>query len=217
MIANRISASPRTVSSVSGAQWGCDGFQDRPVCLESPSDQIAISSETFRPLRISQSFSVVGNVAISSSIIGLLRSCGPAAIIRGIRAVIVFSVNGATTFWRKSHIGKKVFEIMPSLADCYSPCAVILISMAFRIVAALHNVLPSVKNRRFCESVRGVCFVCVDLFHAATAKVSSAFKSGGVCPNSISAITPDEVSSARCVGLWLMIQNNQFSKSCPSG
>lgn len=114
-----------------------------PTTLD-PHAQRAMSDAQFaRPCPERHGFAVVGKHPGLASVLALFKFRSPSAIRRGIRAVVVDSVDGC--FWERlqSHVGKEVDKRgSPAVADHNSTTAVEMILAVARVVAASLHFLP---------------------------------------------------------------------------
>ena len=86
---------------------------------------------------------MVNKQAVGFSIIGLFAARSPAAIARLVAAVVVRpSVERIALTWMRPHVGKKILELGPSLADGNALSAIMLEGWVRRVRAALVHVLP---------------------------------------------------------------------------
>lgn len=117
-----------------------------------PSSSMAIvknliaNSEDFRPLFQCHRFPLIRNFSAHSLIVGLLVFSCPNAIDLAIRPVVVFALDrqAGRTY---THVGIKVLELHPSIADRNASAAIVLICGRFGIVASLQNARPDHVSR----------------------------------------------------------------------
>ena len=102
----------------------------------------------------------INRVPSGAFISSLFYRSSPATISRLVVAVVVDTIN-ALSGWSFSHIGKKVFKFVPSLANCNSTASVVLPVGRVGVGASAPNVLPSsVHNgirRPLAMAVSGGC------------------------------------------------------------
>ena len=88
-------------------------------------------------------FTVKRNSDCALLILRLLFGCFPLAVTRFVVPIVIDSVN-RVSWWRFSHIGQKLFEIVkPLVADFNSSVHVAFKSRAFRIVASVFHATPN--------------------------------------------------------------------------
>ena len=98
------------------------------------------------PLKNSRGLSKILNAPTARTLITrLLQDCGPSAIPRSVRPVVVDAVD-AVTLWARTHISKKCRKgIDPFVADGYSSTAVAFVSLVVSVQASsLHSVPNSI-------------------------------------------------------------------------
>lgn len=77
-----------------------------------------------------------------SAIIGLFLHCSPSAIRRFVVPVVVHSFNRQSSRFSPHVIKEKLERLSPSLADSYSPVAVVLIVLILLVVASIFHARP---------------------------------------------------------------------------
>jgi hypothetical protein len=114
-------------------------------------------------------------------VIGLLRSCRPAAVLGRIRAIVVNSVK-CVAVWAWPHVGHKVLKHVPSLANVDTTAAVVGICRICRPVTAPKHMKPcsviSMYGVASCVSVLGRP-LCRLLVTPATATLDAVFQRCG--------------------------------------
>jgi hypothetical protein len=90
---------------------------------------------------------------VSTLICPLFMVRSPATIVRGIRPVIVDTIE-RFTFWSFTHIGQEVFKDTPSVHNTDSTTTIKLPVTAFRVVAARLHGPPCPMCRRVISSAR---------------------------------------------------------------
>jgi hypothetical protein len=91
-------------------------------------------------------------ISMTYAIVSLLHGSGPSAIGGAVAEMSVNTVQGCTK-WSFSHVGQKVLEFLPSLADFYASCAVGVKFLVFGIVTSAAHVLPRNPSRRQGQAV----------------------------------------------------------------
>lgn len=95
----------------------------------------ALAFEEANPVWIAGPQGDVGTVA------GLLEWGGPPTIAGLVVSGVVDTID-ARAFWRGTHIGKEILELLPALANSDSPATVARVIVAAWILAALPHILP---------------------------------------------------------------------------
>jgi hypothetical protein len=83
-----------------------------------------------------------------TTIIVLLFSCSPSAVIGRVSFVVVYALYGKFV-WALSHVSEEIDEgLSPSLTNCDPATTVVRVTIIVRIVAAIFHVLPAVPSAR---------------------------------------------------------------------
>lgn len=94
-------------------------------------------------------------VAAVSTIIGLFRRRGPAAIVGRVWAVVVFTIDRMAGRRPQAHIRGEVLEALePAGADADSATSILWIVLIAGVVASTLNSLPRIVLRRVAHAVR---------------------------------------------------------------
>jgi hypothetical protein len=87
---------------------------------------------------------VICNLSIASSIIRLLASSSPDAIIRGIITIVIYSFNGVIITRFCSHVIEKVLKTVPSLTNFNTSSSVISVGFAAFVKTTLSDTQPDI-------------------------------------------------------------------------
>lgn len=94
---------------------------------------------------------------IISLIIALLLPCSPAAVLGGIRTIIVDPLKRMRGGWSRPHIGIEIFETsLPPLANLDPASPIVMVRFALWIIAALPHGAPDEELRSLSLSVNEV-------------------------------------------------------------
>lgn len=95
--------------------------------------------------------------AVSAVCSLLLRSC-PAAIVRGVRAVVVWEAIDRMVFGRtRPHIGEEVLKtVTPAIANNDPTAAIFRVILAIDVIAAILHSFPRVILRCFAKAVGSI-------------------------------------------------------------
>ena len=120
-----------------------DSSLNRPAFEKSKVKKFARHADSICPLRRCQRESIECGIATSARVVFLLFLCRPSTIRWGIWPIVILAIQRMFQSWRMPHILKKLRKILPSLADSYSPCSVILVLMMFGVLASSSHIHPS--------------------------------------------------------------------------
>jgi len=121
-------------------RWPKNGLFHRPACFQTMLDSPMRSTDQDCPFSENFCFTVDSEPAVLSSIVLVLCSCGPMAITRLIRSIIINAIKFQS--WRAwPHITVKRFKaIFPRIANRYStPTIIFVTSVAWIKTALLHG------------------------------------------------------------------------------
>ncbi len=156
---------------------------DAPAALKPAVDRIVSHANNLRPVNDAQGLPVVGQKMSSTSILLLLASWNPPAVVRRIRTVIVDSFNRVVGARLPAHIGQEVFKRQPSLANDNSSPAIAMEACGFRVAASREHAAPSAVFGRPVASLShsmGPVGFSEEFFSEATATIDiSPTKSAG--------------------------------------
>ena len=97
---------------------------------------------------------VVNNVDVVALVDTLFFSCRPAAVLRGVWAVIIDALNAVFGARSTPHVGKELIErLLPAIANKNSTPAVIFVRLIRGVAAALSHVHPAYVLRAVRQSV----------------------------------------------------------------
>src|SRR3990167_2021606 len=107
--------------SLADSNWrGCESALDWPADFEPVSQRLPGDTDPIGPFSNRERFTLECDDAISSLPIScLLLWIGPSAITRLIVAVRIDSIDRMLECGLRTHVGKKVHKLQPSLADGY--------------------------------------------------------------------------------------------------
>jgi hypothetical protein len=161
-ISSPVCQSPQSKARFVNLLFGQKDALGRPAEVNPGGYGLCSNPEFFRPLRYSEIFPAKRNSLVSSSVALLFTSCGPTAIFRAIRAIVVNSVNRVVFTWLFPHIGKKVLKFLPSFANINPSASVVVKKLVFRVAAPASHTTPSavgVRMRKAVGSSSGIKFV----------------------------------------------------------
>lgn len=99
----------------------------------------------------------------------LLFSCRPTTIARLVIPVVINPINRKMAR-SAAHVSDKVVErVPPPITDLYSSCAIIVVGVAFRIVASLNHAVPNIEFSGVGEAMGRAGFFSSLNMEAATA------------------------------------------------
>lgn len=150
-----------------------DGSFYIPSALYAKAQRGIGNSRSLGPLFQGKRFPVDGNEPCCAPVLGLLFRCCPPAVIGGVIAFVVDSIERVAR-WALAHVFQKVFKRLPPLANRYSPESVAGIPAAFWIVASGSHPDPRRVGFRLCHSVRNSA-----VFLQATARFCYAMHKPG--------------------------------------
>lgn len=157
----------------------------REIACDAHSQSRFWYTKLSRPFCDCQVLAVIGNAMILGLIIALFDARRPSAIIWGVWAIIVDTVN--TVFRRRpcAHIGIEVFErVTPTVADGDSPTTIFAVRSIVGLIAANIQLCPGVifraaretmlARRYFCGLAQAFPCQAPTAFGRSTAKVASS-------------------------------------------
>lgn len=130
-----------------------DGSLYIPSALYAKAQRGIRNSRSTSPFFQGKRFPVDGNEPCGSPVLGLLFRCCPPAVIGGIIAFVVDSVERVTRR-ALAHVFQEVFKRLPPLANRYSPAPVAGIPVAFGMVASGSHPGPRRVGSCLCHTVR---------------------------------------------------------------
>lgn len=114
------------------------GGLNAPATLQAKADHARSGSDVLRPFARGSGSSVERDGGVGARVLALFASCGPAAIVRRVRAVVVDALNRVLVGWSWPHIGQKSLKaIEPSSAHGDASAAVVLEPFVTGVYAAL--------------------------------------------------------------------------------
>lgn len=179
--------------------WRGNRFIWRPSGIKTTHESIFFDSGNFGGFNARHFFSINFYKTICSFISLVFFVCFPLAILRRIRAIVIYSSNSPTArlfrFW--PHILIKCFKrFTPSPTNTNASSAIVLPAWVFRIGTSLNHVIPRLIFSRQTKAVLGRAFILCGktLFHFASATTSmSRTESANFTVNDITAITSASV------------------------
>lgn len=127
---------------------------NRPSLPESLREGLWFETTISSPLRNGERYSMINYNAVGSCVVGLLSASRPYAIIRRVVSVIVDAFNGMAWRWLVAHVTVEIQKrILPRSTKLYPASSIILVGMAFRIVASITNTSPTGINWRFAHAM----------------------------------------------------------------
>jgi hypothetical protein len=131
---------------------------DHPL-FQSPTKSLWVYAFFLGPLSQGLNTPLKFKPAGSSHVIALFSLSSPPTIIRRIALVIINALKGITLRWARADIRNKVFKIAPSLADCNSASAVMMVRGVLGVMTSLAHGSPRAVFRRlvFVELGEPVC------------------------------------------------------------
>lgn len=130
-----------------------DGSFYIPSALYAKAQRGIGNSGSTSPFFQGKRFPVDSNEPCGSPVLGLLFRCCPPAVIGGIIAFVVDSVERVTR-WTLAHVFQEVLKRLPPLANRYSPTPVARIPIAFGMVASGSHPGPRSVGSCLCHAVR---------------------------------------------------------------
>jgi hypothetical protein len=146
----------------------------------------------------------------------LFATCRPAAIIRGIRAVVVLAFNTVTDrAW--SHILEERLEtVQPAFAHCNTTCPVTLVARVARSSAASTGGIPDAVLRSQAPSVSSACAlkIAIQATTASRQSITQALSHDDLADAAIAEAQPRNPSSrVRRSRYVLTLRHRQAAKT----
>lgn len=123
-----------------------------PPAREALKKRVFMQPSFFSPLADRLRFSPKRNLYIAVSVIGLLLSGCPFAIVFRIAPRVINSLK-SVTLWPLAHVFEKLRKAIPILTDLYTLPAVAFVCVVFRVVTAIPHLYPHAVERSFREPV----------------------------------------------------------------
>jgi hypothetical protein len=124
----------------------------------------------------------------ASSVIGLFLWRSPDAIIWAIVKGIIYPFYRVSWAWSAAHIGKKVKELTPPLANLYAATTIEWIRSVFWVTTSVTHICPNTKFRSISHSMNGrpcFCHLCAE----APARLGMSLTKAGRChASNVSAV-----------------------------
>jgi hypothetical protein len=98
-------------------------------------------------------FAFIFNPIVISPIARLLAVVRPLAIFRTIISVAIYSVD-AFTGWTWPHVVIKIYELVPSATNFYSPTSIVFVCWVFLSITSVMHMSPHAKRFCFGEAMR---------------------------------------------------------------
>ena len=148
------------------------------------------------------------------SIIGLLLCCGPSAIIRRIRTVIVReTIQRMTRGWTPTHVFQEPFKaVQPDIADSNATPAIGFEVRTFSVVTPIFHAFPCVILDCFTHTMRAISFRYSFFLKAAAGKSPYSdvvLADDFFCPT----IAPTQPITMFSTPLNIFTQNKQSAKT----
>lgn len=124
----------------------------------------------FRPLGYRQTMTIKLYKFIPSSIVLLFFLGGPLAIAGFIISVVVYALYAVMFARSIAHVGKKVFKLMPAIANLNATLAIVFKKFVVRVGASLNHVIP----RPICQRIAKAMSCCY-FFMKTAARLCNAF------------------------------------------
>lgn len=119
------------------------GGLNAPATLQAKADHARSSSDVLRPFARGSGSSVERDGGVGARVLALFASCGPAAIVGRVRAVVVNALNRVIVGWPWPHIDQKSLKaVEPSSAHGDAAPAVVLEAFVARVDATLPRRRP---------------------------------------------------------------------------
>ncbi len=124
-------------------------FFNGPATSDSRRNRIALESEPLCPGAQAHGFAIVGQQAIRPHITGLFQPRRPHAVFRGIRAVVVNTLDARLRKRFRSHVGQKVDKgLPPAITDRDAAGSMTPVAVGLRVIASGFHARPSPVFRR---------------------------------------------------------------------
>ena len=121
----------------------CQRFLNRPAIRQALAHQWVRKTESVSPDTKRERLSEIGQESIGATVVRLLSTSCPAAIVGGVWAVIVDAVERVATRWPGAHVGVERREVVqPPVAHFNAPTAIEVVSGAPKVVTAVFGLFP---------------------------------------------------------------------------
>ena len=111
--------------------------------VETRGESRIVYSKGIGPLRERAGSILICDSFVDTRIVGLLFGGSPSTILRGIRTIVINTVNGMARRWPWSHISIESCEIIaPLLAHDNATSTIVMIFAMIRVVAACFHADP---------------------------------------------------------------------------
>jgi hypothetical protein len=144
----------------------------RPSFSYAASDGMLVYSCYSAPFSDGMGFPARCYASVVSFVVGLLQLRRPSAVVLGIRAFVIYSVQ-ALIGRSNSHVIEEVLKRAPTLINGYTPSSIIGIIPLGRSSASIEHVPPAAPRPRMGKSVGFACRTC-SFFLEATATLGMA-------------------------------------------
>lgn len=131
-----------------------DGIPCRPAFLEAAPDSCRGASGNSHPIGKNPTHTIDSYGIVLARISRLLGWGSPAAVLWGVRPVIVNSINGPT-MRNMTHIGEKQVKILPPVTDGNAATTVVTPILARLILTAMNHGVPDAPNGRSVKAMFG--------------------------------------------------------------
>lgn len=149
------------IAATSG-KWPVDSFFDRPSTAQPHVQGVTGASRFIGPVAERLRLAVTGEHERDAGVSVLLGRRGPAAVFRGVIAIVINSVNGVSLGGFRPHVGIKRAEVIkPSVADLDSTPTIVGVFLAARVAASVLNRSPRVVARSVAEAVFNNVIRCI--------------------------------------------------------
>ena len=127
---------------------------DRPSITESVAYQGATNPQLLAPLCDIERQPIKGNVDIIAPIVCLLLVVCPFAVIGGVGAVVINTIDGMIRAWARPHVFIERFKgFAPARAYGNTSASVVWVARSFLVVAAGTDSLPAIVFWRSLHAV----------------------------------------------------------------
>lgn len=116
---------------------------------------------------------------VIASVVRLLEFGCPAAVLWGIRAVVVNALNRVFVRWAPSHVGDEIIKRLPSVAHGYAASTVVLVSLVVWFPTSLAHNLPDAILRALAVAV---CAVSLSRASACSLAIKASTTGGVAVP-----------------------------------
>lgn len=139
-------------------------FFNAPVSAINTAQYGAVfNPKLSRPLGYSLGFSIKSNQIVSALIRHLLLHSRPSAVSKLVVPVVVDPVDGELIAVTLSNVGKKVREVLPSLAHLNTAPAVYRIFVVIRILASRLHIAPAIVCARRLLGVASIAYAMLEV------------------------------------------------------